>query len=62
MACFAVHFPNEPTKVNRWQKAMLDKMIEWKSNGNFADGGIVPPPLLPLPVFGILFSDEAVKK
>jgi hypothetical protein len=35
-----VHFPNEPTKVNQWQKAMLDKIMEWKSNGIFADGGM----------------------
>lgn len=40
MTCFSVHFPNEPTKVNLWQKAMLEKVIEWKENGSIADGGM----------------------
>jgi hypothetical protein len=40
MSCFSVHFPNEPTKVNLWQKAMLEKIIEWKASGTITDGGM----------------------
>ena len=39
MTCFAARFPNKPTKVNLWQKAMSDKVMEWKENGILADGG-----------------------
>jgi len=39
MTCFAMHFPDEPIRVNRWENAMSNKILEWKASGKISDGG-----------------------